>query len=113
MVLNGVELGSGSQRINNPDMQKLVLQKWGLSEEEIEERFGWFIEALSYGTPVHAGFAIGIDRLVAEVLKQPSIRDVIPFPKTQSGLDPLTNAPANIDEIVLEEYNLKYINKDE
>ena len=113
LVLNGVELGSGSQRINNPDMQKLVLQKWGLSEEEIEERFGWFIEALSYGTPVHAGFAIGIDRLVAEVLKQPSIRDVIPFPKTQSGLDPLTNAPANIDEIVLEEYNLKYINKDE
>ena len=113
LVLNGVELGSGSQRINNPDIQKLVLQKWGLSEEEIEERFGWFIEALSYGTPVHAGFAIGIDRLVAEVLKQPSIRDVIPFPKTQSGLDPLTNAPANIDEIVLEEYNLKYINKDE
>ena len=113
LVLNGVELGSGSQRINNPDMQKLVLQKWGLSEEEIEERFGWFIEALSYGTPVHAGFAIGIDRLVAEVLNQPSIRDVIPFPKTQSGLDPLTNAPANIDEIVLEEYNLKYINKDE
>ena len=113
LVLNGVELGSGSQRINNPDIQKLVLQKWGLSDEEIEDRFGWFIEALSYGTPVHAGFAIGIDRLVAEVLNQPSIRDVIPFPKTQSGLDPLTNAPANIDEIVLEEYNLKYINRDE
>ena len=113
LVLNGVELGSGSQRINNPGIQKLVLQKWGLSDEEIEDRFGWFIEALSYGTPVHAGFAIGIDRLVAEVLNQPSIRDVIPFPKTQSGLDPLTNAPANIDEIVLEEYNLKYINKDE
>ncbi len=113
LVLNGVELGSGSQRINSPDIQKLVLQKWGLSDEEIDDRFGWFIEALSYGTPVHAGFAIGIDRLVAEVLNQPSIRDVIPFPKTQSGLDPLTNAPANIDENVLEEYNLKYINKDE
>jgi len=113
LVLNGVELGSGSQRINSPEIQKLVLQKWGLSDEEIDDRFGWFIEALSYGTPVHAGFAIGIDRLVAEVLNQPSIRDVIPFPKTQSGLDPLTNAPANIDENVLEEYNLKYINKDE
>ena len=113
LVLNGVELGSGSQRINSPDIQKLVLQKWGLSDEEIDDRFGWFIEALSYGTPLHAGFAIGIDRLVAEVLNQPSIRDVIPFPKTQSGLDPLTNAPANIDENVLEEYNLKYINKDE
>ena len=113
LVLNGVELGSGSQRINNPEIQKLVLEKWGLSKEEISERFGWFIEALSYGTPVHAGFAIGIDRLIAEVLNQPSIRDVIPFPKTQSGLDPLTNAPANIEEEVLEEYNLKYINKDE
>ena len=113
LVLNGVELGSGSQRINNPEIQTLVLEKWGLSKEEISERFGWFIEALSYGTPVHAGFAIGIDRLIAEVLSQPSIRDVIPFPKTQSGLDPLTNAPANIEEEVLEEYNLKYINKDE
>lgn len=113
LVLNGVELGSGSQRINNPIMQKLVLEKWGLNELEIENRFGWFIEALSYGTPVHAGFAIGIDRLVAEVLSQPSIRDVIPFPKTQSGLDPLTNAPATIEEELLEEYNLKYINKDE
>ena len=113
LVLNGVELGSGSQRINNPEIQTLVLEKWGLSKEEISERFGWFIEALSYGTPVHAGFAIGIDRLISEVLNQPSIRDVIPFPKTQSGLDPLTNAPANIEEEVLEEYNLKYINKDE
>ena len=113
LVLNGVELGSGSQRINSPEIQTLVLEKWGLSQEEIDERFGWFIEALSYGTPVHAGFAIGIDRLVAEVLNQPSIRDVIPFPKTQSGLDPLTSAPADIDEKLLEEYNLKYVNKDE
>ena len=113
LVLNGVELGSGSQRINKPSIQKIVLEKWGLSQDEIDERFGWFIEALSYGTPVHAGFAIGIDRLVAEVLNQPSIRDVIPFPKTQSGLDPLTNAPASIDEEILEEYNLKYINRDE
>ena len=113
LVLNGVELGSGSQRINNPEIQTLVLEKWGLSKEEISERFGWFIEALSYGTPIHAGFAIGIDRLIAEVLNQPSIRDVIPFPKTQSGLDPLTNAPAYIEEGVLEEYNLKYINNNE
>ena len=98
LVLNGVELGSGSQRINNPDLQRLVLEKWGLSNEDIENRFGWFIEALSYGTPQHAGFAIGIDRLVTEILKQPSIRDVIPFPKTQSGMDPLTDAPSAIDE---------------
>ena len=109
LVLNGVELGSGSQRINNPDLQKLVLEKWGLSNEDIENRFGWFIEALSYGTPQHAGFAIGIDRLVAEILKQPSIRDVIPFPKTQSGMDPLTDAPSTINELDLVEYNLRYV----
>ena len=109
LVLNGVELGSGSQRINDPEIQTLVLQKWGLSEEEIQNRFGWFIEALSYGTPQHAGFAIGIDRLVAEVLNQNSIRDVIPFPKTQSGQDPLTDAPSVIDTDTLLEYNIELI----
>ena len=113
LVLNGVELGSGSQRINNPDLQTLVLKKWGLSDSEIENRFGWFIEALSYGTPQHAGFAIGIDRLVAEVMKQHSIRDVIPFPKTQSGMDPLTDAPTALDADLLEEYNLKVIDENE
>ena len=113
LVLNGVELGSGSQRINNPKIQKLVLEKWGLTEADIEQRFGWFIEALSYGTPQHAGFAIGIDRLVAEILKQPSIRDVIPFPKTQSGMDPLTNAPSLINEKDLVEYNLRYISDEQ
>ena len=112
LVLNGVELGSGSQRINNPRLQKLVLEKWGLTEIDIDQRFGWFIEALSYGTPQHAGFAIGIDRLVAEILKQPSIRDVIPFPKTQSGMDPLTDAPSEINEEDLIEYNLRYIDNE-
>lgn len=109
LVLNGVELGSGSQRINDPEIQTLVLQKWGLSEEDIQNRFGWFIEALSYGTPQHAGFAIGIDRLVAEVLNQNSIRDVIPFPKTQSGQDPLTDAPSVIETDTLLEYNIELI----
>ncbi len=109
LVLNGVELGSGSQRINDPEIQTLVLQKWGLSEKDIQNRFGWFIEALSYGTPQHAGFAIGIDRLVAEVLNQNSIRDVIPFPKTQSGQDPLTDAPSEIDTDTLLEYNIELI----
>lgn len=112
LVLNGVELGSGSQRINNPRLQKLVLEKWGLTEIDIDQRFGWFIEALSYGTPQHAGFAIGIDRLVAEILKQPSIRDVIPFPKTQSGMDPLTDAPTEINEDDLIEYNLRYVDNE-
>ena len=107
LVLNGVELGSGSQRINDPNMQTIVLSKWGLSDKEIKERFGWFIEALSYGSPQHAGFAIGIDRLIAEMVNAESIRDVIPFPKTQSGLDPLTNAPARLSEEDLLEYNIK------
>ena len=107
LVLNGVELGSGSQRINDPKIQTDVLSKWGLSDSEIDERFGWFIEALSYGTPQHAGFAIGIDRLIAEMVNADSIRDVIPFPKTQSGLDPLTNAPARLSDEDLAEYNIQ------
>jgi len=107
LVLNGVELGSGSQRINDPNIQTSVLSKWGLTESEIEQRFGWFIEALSYGSPQHAGFAIGIDRLIAEMVNADSIRDVIPFPKTQSGLDPLTNAPARLSEEDLLEYSLQ------
>ena len=109
LVLNGSELGSGSQRINSPDIQRKVLEMWGLSDNDIENRFGWFIEALSYGTPQHAGIALGIDRIIAVMLNVDSIRDVIPFPKTQSGLDPLTNAPTIIDENELEDYNLKYI----
>ena len=106
LVLNGVELGSGSQRINNPKLQHDVLSKWGLSDNEINERFGWFIEALSYGSPQHAGFAVGIDRLIAEMLNAESIRDVIPFPKTQSGMDPLTDAPASLTQEELKEYNI-------
>ena len=106
LVLNGVELGSGSQRINNPKLQHDVLSKWGLSDHEIIERFGWFIEALSYGSPQHAGFAVGIDRLIAEMLNAESIRDVIPFPKTQSGMDPLTDAPSSLTHEELMEYNL-------
>ena len=106
LVLNGIELGSGSQRINDPKLQKEVLSKWGLSESEINDRFGWFIEALSYGSPQHAGFAVGIDRFIAEMMNADSIRDVIPFPKTQSGLDPLTNAPSNLSKLELQEYNI-------
>ena len=106
LVLNGIELGSGSQRINDPKLQKDVLSKWGLSESEINDRFGWFIEALSYGSPQHAGFAVGIDRFIAEMMNADSIRDVIPFPKTQSGLDPLTNAPSYLSTLELKEYNI-------
>ncbi len=77
-----------------------------MSDNEIDERFGWFIEALSYGSPQHAGFAIGLDRFIAEMTKSSSIREVIPFPKTQSGLDPLTDAPAEIGTLELKEYGI-------
>ena len=113
LVLNGVELGSGSQRVNDPDLQKKIFQKWGLSEQEISDRFGWFLEALSYGSPQHAGFAIGIDRFVAEMVSADSIRDVIPFPKTQSGLDPLTDAPTPLSKQELLEYNIEIQKEDD
>lgn len=96
LVLNGSELGSGSVRIHDPAVQREVFEILGVSEEEAESRFGWFLEALRYGTPPHAGFAIGIDRLVAILRNESSIREVIPFPKTQSGADPLTTAPTRV-----------------
>ena len=96
LVLNGSELGSGSVRIHDSDIQRAVFGILGISGEEAESRFGWFLEALRYGTPPHAGFAIGIDRLVAILQNESSIREVIPFPKTQSGADPLTTAPTRV-----------------
>ncbi len=96
LVLNGSELGSGSVRIHDPEVQRTVFEILGVSDEEAESRFGWFLEALRYGTPPHAGFAVGIDRLVAILQNEASIREVIPFPKTQSGADPLTTAPTRV-----------------
>jgi len=93
LVLNGSELGSGSVRIHDPDVQQAVFDVLGISAEEASSRFGWFMTALRYGTPPHAGFAIGVDRLFAILQSEDSIRDVIPFPKTQTGADPLTTAP--------------------
>ena len=99
LVLNGTELGSGSVRIHDPAVQRRVFSVLGISDEEAERRFGWFLRALRYGTPPHAGFAVGIDRLFSILLGEPNIREVIPFPKTQTGLDPMTEAPtAVVDE---------------
>ena len=106
LVLNGSELGSGSVRIHDPGTQRAVFEILGISDEEAESRFGWFLDALGYGTPPHAGFAIGIDRLVAILQNETSIREVIPFPKTQSGADPLTTAPTRVVDAQLDELGL-------
>ncbi len=106
LVLNGVELGSGSVRIHDSDVQQRVFAIMGLSEEEIEERFGWFIRALSYGAPPHAGFAVGFDRLVAILCGASSIREIIPFPKTQTGVEPLSRTPARVGRRQLAELGI-------
>jgi aspartyl-tRNA synthetase len=107
LVLNGSELGSGSVRIHDPAVQAQVFETLGISDEEAERRFGWFLEALRYGTPPHAGFAIGIDRLVAILQDAPNIREVIPFPKTQSGADPLTGSPSRVEDGQLRELGIE------
>ncbi len=103
LVLNGTELGSGSVRIHDPEVQAKVFEVMGISAEDAEGRFGWFLEALRYGTPPHAGFAIGIDRMVSILQDEPNIREIIPFPKTQTGADPLTGSPSRVEDVQLME----------
>ena len=107
MVLNGTELGGGSERIYKMDMQKAVFEILGISEEEAEEKFGFLLTALKYGCPPHAGLAFGLDRLVMLMSGASSIRDVMAFPKTQSAACLLTSAPAEVSTKQLRELNLK------
>ncbi len=106
-VLNGVELGSGSIRIHDPEVQRQVFQILGIDAETAERRFGWFLEALRYGTPPHGGFAFGVDRLVMVLQNEASIREVIPFPKTQTGADPMTGAPTRVEEAQLHDLGIE------
>ena len=103
IVLNGYEIGGGSIRIHDEALQAKVFEKLGFSQEELEDKFGFFLEVLKYGVPPHGGLAYGIDRWLMAMLKEDSIKEVIPFPKTNKGQDLMTGAPAGIEEQVLED----------
>lgn len=109
LVLNGWELGSGSIRIHEPELQRKVFKGLGITDEEAERKFGFFLNPFEYGAPPHGGFAFGLDRLVAILAGEDNIREVIAYPKTQSGQDPMTNSPIAGDPKAIEELGLKIL----
>jgi aspartyl-tRNA synthetase len=111
LVLNGWELGSGSVRIHRADIQSRIFRALGISDEEAQNRFGFLLGAFRYGAPPHAGFAFGIDRLVAIFAGEENIREVIAFPKTQSGADLMTGAPKNITERQMRDLHVRFTTK--
>jgi aspartyl-tRNA synthetase len=113
MVLNGSEIGGGSIRIHTPEMQNAVFSLLGISDEEAAEKFGFLLEALKYGCPPHGGIAFGLDRIAALMAGEPSIRDVIAFPKTTTAQCLLTSAPSAISDEQLKELGLTNRKKDD
>jgi aspartyl-tRNA synthetase len=113
LVCNGWELGSGSVRIHRSDVQQRIFGLLGISEEDARRKFGFLLDAFRYGAPPHAGFGMGIDRLVALLAGEENIREIIAFPKTQSGADPLTSAPTPIDARYLDELGLRLLPRKE
>ncbi|MBC5793453.1 MAG: aspartate--tRNA ligase [Nanohaloarchaea archaeon] len=107
LVLNGFEIGGGSKRIHDLDLQRKVFDLIGLEDEEVEERFGWFLEAFKYGAPPHRGLAFGLERILMILQGEPNIREVIPFPKSKTGKDHLTGAPAEPRDNQLEGLGLE------
>ena len=108
VVLNGAELGSGSIRIHNPDVQRRVFQLLGYTDEEVERRFGFLLEAFAYGAPPHGGMALGIDRIIGIMVGAESIREVIAFPKNQKFRDLMIDAPSTVDPTQLRELHIKF-----
>ncbi len=113
MVLNGVELGGGSIRIHDQEMQAVVFEVLGINDQEQREKFGFLLDALKFGAPPHGGVAFGLDRLIMLMVGAESIRDVIAFPKTQSAACLLTDAPSKVDRAQLRELNIRLKNKDD
>jgi aspartyl-tRNA synthetase len=109
LVLNGWELGSGSIRIHEPALQQRIFELLGIGEEEANRRFGFFLNPFRYGAPPHGGFAFGIDRLTAILAGEENIREVIAFPKTQSGTDPMTGSPTPVDERQLADLGIRIL----
>ncbi len=109
LVLNGWELGSGSIRIHDPELQQRVFTLLGIGPEEAESRFGFFLNPFKYGAPPHGGFAYGLERLAAILAGEENIREVIAFPKPQSGLDPMTGAPTEVEQSQLHELGLRVL----
>jgi aspartyl-tRNA synthetase len=113
VVLNGTELGSGSIRIHRQDIQKRIFRALGMSDDEARARFGFFLEALEYGTPPHGGIALGLDRIVMLLAGADSLREVIPFPKTAKAVDLMVDAPTPVSNAQLRELGIEVKKKAE